>query len=43
MPRSLSQTAATAAAGVAQGATAPFTLICSPNRNSSKASNEEAT
>ena len=32
--------AATAAAGAAQGATAPFTLICSPTRNSSKAPNE---
>ena len=32
--------AAVAPAGVAQGAAAPFTLICSPTRNSSKAPNE---
>ena len=35
------QPAATAAAaGVAQEATAPFTLICSPTSNASKAPNE---
>ena len=32
--------AAAAAAGMAQGATAPFTLICSPTSNASKAPNE---
>ena len=32
--------AVTAAAGVAQGASIPFTLICSPTRNASKAVNE---
>ena len=32
--------AATAAAGVAQGAAAPFTLICSPTSNACKAPNE---
>ena len=32
--------AAAAAVGVAQGATAPFALICSPTRDNSKAPNE---
>ena len=32
--------AAAAAAGAAQGASAPFTIICSPTRNASKAANE---
>ena len=37
------QPAATAAAvGVAQEATAPFTLICSPTSNASKALKEES-
>ena len=39
MPRSLRNVAATAA-GVAQGATAPFTLICSPTRERTKAPSE---
>ena len=32
--------AAAAAVGVVQGATAPFTLICSPTRDNVKAPNE---
>ena len=40
MPRSLSLQVAAAVVGAAQGATAPFTLICSPTRDKAKAPNE---
>ena len=36
------QPAATAAATTAQGATAPFTLMCTPTRTSSKAEDESS-
>ena len=40
MPKGLSLQQPAAAAGAAQGATAPFTIICSPTSNASKAPNE---